>query len=300
MIAFACGVGFIAPDSAWLHGLKIAAAAVVAQAVWSMAQRLCPDVPRITVALIAAGVVLLSSTAWMQLVVIGCGLAFGMCFLRPAIPDGAPVHFPQMKGGRFSIVCLSAFAALLVLLPLLAATGNRWLMLADGFYRTGSMVFGGGHVVLPLLEAQTAGRGWVSHDAFLAGYGAAQALPGPLMAFAAYLGVLSLAGAPAWLTGPWALLAILLPSFLLVLGALPHWQRLRSNPRAQAALAGANAAVVGLLLAALYDPVGTGAITSPAAAALVIAAFAALQFARLPPWLIVIACAVCGGILLRA
>lgn len=299
MIACAYGIAFFSPGSAWLHGLKVAAAAVVAQAVWSMARRLCPDIPRGAMALAAACIVLLAPTAWAQLAVIGIGLVLGAWLLQAKIPAGEPVHFPHVRGGRFSIACLSLFLALLAALPLLAATGNRWLMLADGFYRTGSVVFGGGHAVLPLLETQTVGRGWISHDAFLAGYGAAQALPGPLMAFAAYLGALCLPGAPAWLSGGWSLLAILLPSFLLVLAALPHWQHLRTNPRAQAALAGANAAVVGLLLTALYNPVSTNAITSPASAALALAAFAALQFGRLPPWSIVLGCAIGGAFLLR-
>jgi chromate transporter len=243
---------------------------------------------------------LLVPAAWAQIVIIGIGLALGTGLLHAGAPSSEPVHFPHLRGGRFSAACLALFFGLLVLLPLLATSGNRWLMLADGFYRAGSLVFGGGHVVLPLLEAGTAGRGWVSHDSFLAGYGAAQALPGPLMTFAAYLGVLCLPGAPAWLAGLWSMLAILTPSFLLVLGALPHWQRLRNNPRAQSALAGANATVVGILLAALYHPVATSAITSPRAAAMAIVAFAALQFGKLPPWLIVLGCGAAGIFLLRA
>jgi chromate transporter len=300
MIACAYGIAFFSPDSAWLHGLKVAAVAVVAQAVWSMSRKLCPDFPRGAMALAATCTVLLAPSAWTQLAVIGAGLGSGAWLLRTEIAEEKSASFPLVRGGRFSTACLSLFLLLLFVLPLLAASGNRWLMLADGFYRTGSMVFGGGHAVLPLLETQTVGRGWISHDAFLSGYGAAQALPGPLMAFAAYLGALCLPGAPLWLSGTWSLLAILLPSFLLVLAALPHWQRLRNNPRAQAALAGANAAVVGLLLAALYDPVSTNAITSPGAAAMALTAFAALQFARVPPWLIVIACALGGAFLLRA
>jgi chromate transporter len=236
----------------------------------------------------------------MQIVIIGSGLGLGAVLLHAGLPPREPVHFPHLRGGRFSAACLLAFFGLLVLLPLLAANENHWLMLAGGFYRAGSLVFGGGHAVLPLLETGTAGRGWISHDAFLAGYGAAQALPGPLITFAAYLGVLCLPGSPAWLAGLWSVLAILLPSFLLVLGALPHWQRLRANTHAQAALSGANAAVVGLLLAALYNPVATHAITSPRAAVLAVVAFAALQFGKLPPWLLVLACGAAGAFLLRA
>ena len=299
MVAFARGVSFFSPKSELLHGLMVAAVAVVAHAVWSMGRRLCPDLPRAAMALVAAAAALLLPAAWMQVAIIGAGLALGAALLHAEAPPAKPVHFPHLRGGRFSTACLLAFFGLLALLPIIAAHGSRWLMLADGFYRAGSLVFGGGHAMLPLLETGTAGRGWISHDAFLAGYGAAQALPGPLVTFAAYLGVLCLPGAPAWLAGLWCLLAILLPSLLLVLGALPHWQRLRSNARAQSALSGANAAVVGLLLAALYNPVATHAVTSPRAAAMAVAAFVALQFGKLPPWLLVLACGLGGAFLLE-
>ena len=298
MLACAYGITAIHPDAGWLHGLKIAAVAVVAQAVWQMARKLCPDAPRAGIALGAAAIALAMPAAWIQVVLIAAGLFLGALVFRHEPSPGSEPRLP-ISGGPFSLACLISFFALLVLLPLLAAaTENRWLILASGFYRTGSLVFGGGHVVLPLLEAETVGRGWVSRDNFLAGYGAAQALPGPLFSIAAYLGALALPQGPAWLAGLWCLVAMLLPSFLLVLGVLPHWQRLRSLPFASGALAGANATVVGLLLAALWHPVGTSAITSLPSAALALAAFAALQFAKLPPWLIVALCALAGRIFL--
>lgn len=292
MIAFACGVSRLATDSGWLHGLKIAAVAVVAQAVCSMASTLCTDFRRRAVAVLAMAAALLVTTCWMQIALIAIGLICGACLLRnePARHDPPP---PPSKHA-YSVACLAVFAGLLVALPIAAMSGNRWLEMADNFYRSGALVFGGGHVVLPLLESGTSR--WVSHTDFLAGYGAAQALPGPLFSFAAYLG--ALAQQPSWLGGSLALVMIYVPSFLLVLGALPHWQKLRSLRRAQGALAGANAVVVGLLVAAFIHPVCTGAITNGASAALAVAAFAALQLGRLPPWLLVLLCAGAGGLLL--
>jgi chromate transporter len=198
------------------------------------------------------------------------------------------------------VVSLALFFALLAGLPLLAAgIPSQGLALLDSFYRSGSLVFGGGHVVLPLLQAEVVPPGWVSNDAFLAGYGAAQAVPGPLFTFAAYLGAVMGPWPNGWLGAAICLVAVFMPSFLLVFGALPFWAALRGEPRAQAALRGVNAAVVGLLLAALYRPVWTSAIMAPVDFALAIAAFLALALWKWPPWLVVVLAAVAGGVLGR-
>ena len=303
MIACAYGLRFIRTDSAWLHGLKIAAVAVVAQAVWNMAVRLCPDRTRVTMAVIAACVVLSSESAWVQIFVISAGMAVGWLRFRRRFCESngrGSDNLRPVRGGAFAIANIGVFFALLAGLPLIAGSvQNEWLTLADGFYRAGALVFGGGHVVLPLLEAETVGRGLLTRGEFLAGYGAAQALPGPLFTFAAYLGAVIMPDGPGWVAGFWCLTAVLLPSLLLVLGTLPYWQHLRRNPSAQAALTGANAAVVGILLAAFYHPVWTAAIDSSQAMILALAGFCALQFWKAPPWLIVMLCAAGGAALLR-
>jgi len=295
MIACAYGFGGAHPTAGWLHGLKVAAAVVVAQAVWHMARQLCPDAPRGALALGAAALALGVPTPWMQLGLIALGLLLGprVICVAPSAPEEN--HLP-VRPSAFSAASLALFFALLAGLPLLVlATSNHWLAMADGFYRTGALVFGGGHVVLPLLQAETVGRGWITREDFLAGYGAAQALPGPLFSFAAYLGVFA---GPGWAGGLWCLAAIYLPTFLLVVGALPHWQALRTRPGARGALAGANAIVVGLLLAALINPVATSALTAWPTVGLALTAWAALQFLKIPPWLLVLACALAGRIIL--
>ena len=192
---------------------------------------------------------------------------------------------------------LAAFFILLAGLPVLAGvSGNSWLVIFDRFYRVGSLVFGGGHVILPLLEREVVAPGWLTHDQFLAGYGAAQALPGPLFTLCAYLGALLRVGPGGWLGAMWAVVAIFVPSILLVAGTLPFWQTLRSRPGAQAALRGANATVVGVLLAALYDPVWSAGITGVRSLSLALAVFAALQVWKLPPWVVIIAAAGLGQI----
>jgi chromate transporter len=291
MIACALGVGRISTDAGWLHGLKIAAVAVVAQAVWIMAGRLCTDLPRRALAAVAGAVCLVVQAPAAQVALIAAGFLAGARLLRNESAPPPPARGPARH--RVSIACLALFLALLAGLPFLAATGNLWLAMADAFYRSGALVFGGGHVVLPLLESATAR--WVPHADFLAGYGAAQALPGPLFSFAAYLG--ALIAAPAWLGGLFALSMIYLPSFLILPAALPHWQRLRALPRAQGAMAGANAVVVGLLFAAFVNPVLTSAITDVRSAALAAAAFVALQFGKCPPWLLVLLCGLAGSAL---
>ncbi|MCK3865481.1 chromate efflux transporter [Pseudomonas sp. B329] len=299
LILFALGLahyGGALPHGA-LHGLKVVAVAVVAQAVWGMARNLCRGVLRVALMLIAACVVLLQPSAWAQVgVMVVAGVA-GLLLFKPessAEPDALPIAISRRAGALW----LMLFLLLLIGLPLLSAWAlNPTLALVDAFYRTGALVFGGGHVVLPLLQAEVVPSHWVSNDVFLAGYGATQAMPGPLFTFAAFLGA-SMTHAPSgWLGGVIALLAIFAPSFLLIFGALPFWANLRKSPRTQAALAGVNAAVVGLLLAALYQPVWTSAIFNVYDVALALLALVALMVWKLPPWLVVIGCGVLGGLL---
>lgn len=299
LILFALGLahyGGALPHGA-LHGLKVVAVAVVAQAVWGMARNLCRGVLRVALMLIAACVVVLQPSAWAQVgVMVAAGVA-GLLLFKPessAEPDALPIAISRRTGALW----LMLFLLLLVALPLLAAWAlNPTLALVDAFYRTGALVFGGGHVVLPLLQAEVVPSQWVSNDVFLAGYGATQAVPGPLFTFAAFLGA-SMTHAPSgWLGGVIALLAIFAPSFLLIFGALPFWADLRKSPRTQAALAGVNAAVVGLLLAALYQPVWTSAVFTGYDAALALLALIALTVWKLPPWLVVLGCGVLGGLL---
>lgn len=280
-----------------LQGLKIVAVAVVAQAVWGMARTLCTDAPRIAMAVAAAIAVLLLPFVWGQVGVIVLAGAIGLLLLHPE-PKSTHAPLPIAIGGRSALLSLGLFAVLLLALPVLArSVESQALAMVDAFYRTGSLVFGGGHVVLPLLQAEVVPSGWVDNDTFLAGYGAAQAVPGPLFTFAAFLGA-SMNGAPnGWLGAGLCLVAVFAPSFLLVVGTLPFWERLRASRHAQAALAGVNAAVVGLLLAALYDPVWTSAIKGVGDFALALLALAALMFWKLPPWLVVLAGGIGGWLL---
>lgn len=302
MLVFAFGVKQFTSfsQSGWVQGLKIAAVAVVAQALWQMARRLCPDAPRAIIACAAAVVLLLAPTAWMQVAVIAGGALAGIMlkqkFLSLAKPASAPTAHPRFAG----LSWLVAFFALLLILPLAARLWPlQWLQIVDGFYRAGALVFGGGHVILPLLEQATVGRGWLDHDTFLAGYGAAQALPGPLFTFAAYLGATISIGPHGIIGGLLALFAIFLPSALLIFGVLPQWERLRQMPLAQALLAGTNAAVVGLLGAAFYSPICTSALTEPKRFVNAVAAFIGLMFGKMPPWLVVLACALAGKLFLH-
>src|SRR5713101_7647917 len=291
MILFGYGVTRFGDLShaAWLHGLKIVAVAVVAQAVWGMARSLCPDKERASVAVGAAILALAVPSAAGQVGAIAAGglVGWGLLANRAPVQPGAPlaVHLPR----AWSIAAAILFFGLLIGLPLLAvALPAQPLRLFDSFYRSGALVFGGGHVVLPLLQAEVVPPGWVSNDAFLAGYGAAQAVPGPLFTFAAYLGTVMGPAPNGWVGGLLCLVAIFLPSFLLLIGALPFWDALRRRPAVQSALLGVNAAVVGLLLAALYRPVWTSAIFGPADFALGIVAFLLLALWAVPPWLVVI------------
>jgi chromate transporter len=302
MIACAYGIAFVETDSAWLQGLKVAAVAIVAHAVWGMAGKLCPDRSRATIALLAATLVLAVGTAWIQVSVIALGLLSGWFLFRKGtqLPlDNATEKPWHVRRGMLPKIALTGVLVGFVGLPVAAwLSGDLWVEMIDAFYRTGLLVFGGGHVVLPLLEAETVGAGWMDRDSFLAGYGMAQALPGPLFTLATYLGTIIAPGGPAWLGGVVALVAILLPSMFLVIGTLPYWNDLRSLKGAQAALMGANAAVVGILLAALYNPVFLAGVTSGNAMILALIAFGSLQFWKIPPWALVILCAFAGGLLL--
>jgi chromate transporter len=291
LVSFAYGVTAITglASSAWLHGLKIAAVAIVAQAVLGMMRSLAPDKERMTLAVIAAIITLAIPTAWGQVGAIVLGGLTGLAFLRSGPTASHSVAIPLTVGRTAGTIWLVLFFALLIGLPILSAEiQSKPIALADSFYRSGSLVFGGGHVVLPLLQAEMVPTGWVSNDEFLAGYGAAQAVPGPLFTFAAYLGAVI----GGWSIAALCLVAVFAPSFLLVTGALPFWEDLRGRAWAQSALRGINAAVVGLLLAALYDPVWTSGITSARDFAVGIAAFLALSMWNVTPWLVVVLCAI--------
>jgi chromate transporter len=299
LIAFGYGVTSLgdALGSGWLHGLKVAAVAVVAQAVLTMMRSLAPDRSRATLAVVAAALVLAMPSALGQIGAIVLGAIVGLVLFRDA-PPSDHVSLPHPVSRTVAVAAIVVFFAVLFGLPLLvAAVPNHALQLFEVFYRASSLVFGGGHVVLPLLQASVVPPGWVSNDAFLAGYGAAQAVPGPLFTFSAYLGTV-MHPAPSGIAGAvLCLVAIFLPAFLLVIGPLPFWDDLRRRAWAQAALRGVNAVVVGLLLAALYRPVWTSGITNAGDFALGAAAFLLLFLWKTPPWLVVVFCALVGAAL---
>jgi len=294
---FALGIRYLGDvnGAGWLHGLKVVAVAVVAQALLSMMRSLTPDRKRATIATAATVLVLAIPSAWGQIGAIILGGVCGLLVLRTDAPS-ENARLPLQVSRRTGVIMLLIFFALLIGLPLFASTTtSQTSKLFDAFYRAGSLVFGGGHVVLPLLQASVVPPGWVTNDAFLAGYGAAQAVPGPLFTFAAYLGAV-MGPEPNGLLGALiCLIAIFLPSFLLVIGALPFWEQLRRLPTAQALLRGVNASVVGLLLAALYSPVWTAGIKGPYDFALAVVAFLLLFMWQTPPWLVVLLSAVAGG-----
>jgi chromate transporter len=293
LVLFAYGLSVVRGDygGGWLHGLKVAAVAVVANAILGMARSLTPDRGRATLAVVATAVALSVPSAWGQIGAILLGGVVGILFLRGAVSDDQTVL--ALPVGRMAgAIALSMLFVLLLGLPLLASmTGNSDVQLFDTFFRVGSLVFGGGHVVLPLLKAEVV-PGWVSNDAFLAGYGAAQAVPGPLFTFAAYLGAVI----GGWKVAVLCLIGIFLPSFLLPIGVLPFWDVLRKRAAAQSAMRGVNAAVVGLLLAAFYDPVWTAGVLNKADYALAAAAFLLLFMWKTPPWLVVVLSALGGEI----
>lgn len=300
LIALAIGLAQAgdAVPAGLLHGLKVVAVAVVAQAVWGMARSLCPDTPRRALMLASAALLMAWPGTATQLLAIGLAALVGLAWLRPAA-DTAPQPMGEPVSRRAGAAWLALFFALLLGLPLLTvALPGQAVAVVDAFYRAGALVFGGGHVVLPLLQASVVPNGWVSADAFVAGYGAAQAVPGPLFTFAAFLGA-SLSGTPTgWTGGALALAAIFLPSFLLIAGALPFWEQLRAQPQVRAALLGINAAVVGLLLAALWNPVITSGIHGVEDGLLAGVALLALMRWKWPPWLVVAGCALVGTALM--
>ena len=301
LIAFGYGVSSVAglSESGAVHGLKVAAVAVVAQAVWAMGKTLCPDAGRASLAVLSALIALIAPTASGQIAaLVICGV-LGRWTGRDAAARPHTAH--EFGASRSAaIVAWVLFFCLLLALPVLARVlDSHALAMFDSFYRSGSLVFGGGHVVLPLLRAEVVPPGWVSDSAFLAGYGVAQAVPGPLFTFAAYLGTVMSAPPNGWQGGLLCLVAIFLPSYLLVAGALPFWQALRDHPAIQASLRGVNAGVVGLLLGALYDPIWATSIRSRADFGLALAAFALLLFGRASP-VLVVAFAAAGGWLLAS
>ncbi len=298
MLAFAlAAAAFTGPVAqGFLHGLKLVAVAVVAQAIWGMARNLTPDRPRVAVALAAMAIVIAPTGSLGQIGAIGLGAIAGLLWCQGGVPNlQGHLSFPVSRTA--GVIGLAVFGLLLVVPPILASvTGDQGLRLFDAFYRSGALVFGGGHVVLPLLKAEVVNTGWLSPEAFLAGYGLAQAVPGPLFTFAAYLGAVMTTPPSGVVGGMIALVAVFAPGVALIYGMLPFWDSLRQRSAAQAAMRGANAAVVGILGAALYDPVWTSAVLSPRDFLLALTGFLALTVWEAPPWLVVIGLALAGVI----
>ncbi|WP_442595791.1 chromate transporter [Neobacillus sp. D3-1R] len=280
-------------NAGWVHGLKIVAVVVVAHAILGMSQKLTPDLPKKAIALFALVVTLLWQTAFTQVAIILAAAILGYLYFRNQEKEEAASQ-PIPISKAFALVCLVLFFGLLIFLPIIVkATSLEWLSLFDRFYRSGALVFGGGHVVLPLLEREFVPEGWLSNEVFLAGYGAAQAVPGPLFTFAAYIGAVI----NGWKGGLMATIAIFLPAFLLIFGTLPYWNILRKNPQINGALVGVNAAVVGILIAAFYQPIWTSSIFTSIDFALAAILFTMLVFWKLPPWVIVLTGALGGYII---
>jgi chromate transporter len=296
LFAFAMGAAaFMGPVAeGFLHGLKLVAVAVVAQAIWGMSRTLTPDRTRAGIALAAIAIVVFFTGSFGQIAAIVLGAGAGLWLCQGDVPPvSGHLNFPVTS--RAGILALVLFATLLLIPPVIVpATGSQTLALFDAFYRSGALVFGGGHVVLPLLQAQVVTPGWVSNEAFLAGYGLAQAVPGPLFTFAAYLGAVTGPPPNGFVGAAIALVALLLPGMLLVYGTLPFWDAMRTRPAAQAAMRGTNAAVVGILGAALYNPVWTSAVLTPRDFALALAGFLLLTVWKLPPWIVVVLLAGAG------
>jgi chromate transporter len=301
LILFAYGVQqFTTADAGWLHGLKIAAVAVVAQAVWGMSRNLAPDRERATIAVISAIIALAIPTVVTQvLIIVAAGIVGWRLLPAAAVLPGQRTPLSARVPPWVGIAALVLFFGLLFGLPVMRQVlgAVQTLAMVDSFYRAGSLVFGGGHVVLPLLQSEVVTPGWVTKEAFLAGYGAAQAVPGPLFTFSAYLGTVMGPQPNGALGALLALGAIFLPAFLLSIGPLPFWDILRKIPAFQSVLRGINAAVVGILLAALYDPVWTSAIFAPEDFALAAAALAVLVLWKWPPWLVVVLSALGGALI---
>jgi chromate transporter len=300
LLAFAYGASFFTGPigSGVIHGLKVVAVSVVAQAVWGMARTLASDRPRASIALVAAVLVaVFAGASLVQISAIASGAVAGLIFCGANnVKTSRRFAFPVSR--TVGIACLIIFFALLLLLPIIEQwSGSQGLTLFSAFFRSGALVFGGGHVVLPLLRAEFVDPGWVTSDAFLAGYGAAQAVPGPLFTFATYLGTVSNLQPNGLRGGAIGLVAIFLPGILILLGTLPFWDALRTRPLAQAAMRGTNAAVVGILGAALYNPVWTTAILNARDFALAVTAFVLLTVWKFPPWIVVLITAA-GGVAL--
>jgi chromate transporter len=289
LVLYAYGVQeFDVSDAAWLHGLKVVAVAVVAQAVWGMSRSLAPDRERATMAILAAVAALAWQTAIGQVLIIGVAGLIGWRLFPASPSQSGPTSLSTGIRPWLAITALTLFFVVLGGLPLVRQIEpSQWLAVFDSFFRVGSLVFGGGHVVLPLLQSEVVEPGWLTNEQFIAGYGAAQAVPGPLFAFSAYLGVTMQAQPNGVAGAALALTAIYLPSFLLIIGVLPFWDVLRTRPALQSAVRGINAAVVGLLLAALYRPVWTSAIESSSDFGLAIVALGLLMLWKWPPWLVV-------------
>lgn len=297
MTAFAYGYKLLAArGSGVLHGLELVAVAVVAQAVWGMMRSLAPDRKRATIAILSAWIVLLLNSAASQILTIALGALAGFFLCREDHGRAVQLDFPIRRWA--SITSLLLFALLLLLPPIIFQIQSfQSLAIFHTFYRAGALVFGGGHVVLPVLQPLTVGRGWIDNDVFLAGYGAAQALPGPLFAFAAYLGA-SVRPGPHGIAGALiALIAIFLPGLLLVVAVLPFWNSIRRNQRTQGIFAGINASVAGILLAALYTPVWTSAVHAPLDFAIALGAFLVLAIWKVQPWIVVLATASTAALL---
>ena len=299
LVLFAYGAGALSGPAGvgLLHGLKLAAVAIVAQAVWGMARTLCPDRERASLAVVAALIILISTSSVAQIgaILLGGIAGFRLCRNAPPTPSG---HIAMPVSRTVGIVALTLFFVLLAGLPVLrASTASSGIALFEPFYRSGALVFGGGHVVLPLLREAFVAPGWVSDDAFLAGYGAAQAVPGPLFTFAAYLGAIVNSGPHGVAGAALGLIGIFLPGILILLGTLPFWDAFRKRTGAQAMMRGVNAAVVGLLGAALYDPVWTSAVKAPGDFGIALVGFVLLTAWRAPPLLAVVISAL-GGVAL--
>ncbi|MBF0753187.1 chromate transporter [Jeotgalicoccus nanhaiensis] len=281
-------------EAGWIHGLKIVAVVIVLHAILGMSKNLTPDIERKVIALFALVATLLFQSVFTQVGVILIAGVIGFILFKnhEADDNKKAATFPIRKS--FSAVCLALFFVLLFALPAFRElTGSYWIAVVDSFYRSGSLVFGGGHVVLPLLEQELVPMGWISAEEFLAGYGATQAVPGPLFTFAAYLGTVM----NGWIGGLVATAAIFLPAFLLILGALPFWDMLRNNEKVKGAVMGVNAAVIGILISALYTPIWTSSILEPVHFALAAILFVMLVYFKLPPWVIVVTGAI-GGMLI--
>ena len=298
LVLFALGAEGLGPEAAgWLHGLKVVAVAVVALAVWSMAQQLAFDVRRGAIALGAAAVALAWATVLSQVLLIVAGGVIGWLALRGG-PSAAIAAIRVPIGRSMAIGAGIVFVVLLVLLPVARQLGDDHVIeIVDSFYRTGALVFGGGHVVLPILDGEVVANGWTSDETFLAGYGAAQAVPGPLFTFAAYLGAVMTPQPNGIVGAAIATVAIFLPGFLLTIAVLPSWGALRQRSDLQGAIRGINAVVVGILLAALYDPLWTSAILRPVDAGLALAALLALAVGHVPPWIVVLLTAIGGALI---